>query len=255
MTKYIQFNKEVKRIKYNLEKLSDAVQIECSDGSLYETDHVICTVSLGVLKERHLSLFEPVLPQRKIDSIEGLSIGTVDKIFLEFETPFWPPEWEGFSLLWKPENLKLIREHSESNWLEDVFGFYTVSFQPNILCGWITGSNARRMELATDDRVKAGVTQLLRMFLKNWIIPEPIRIKRSSWYSNPHFRGSYTHYSMKSDALGATTTTLAEPLTDSFGRPVVQFAGEATNEHYYSTVHGAIESGWREAQRLINFYR
>lgn len=208
-----------------------------------------------MLKERHLSLFNPILPQRKIDAIDGLSIGTVDKIFLEFEKPFWTPEWEGFSFLWKPEDLKELRERKENDWLEDVFGFYRVSFQPNILCGWITGPNARRMELVSDEDVKTGVTSLLRWFLKNWTIPDPIRLVRSRWYSNPHFRGSYTYYSLKSDAMGATTSSLAEPLCDSYGRPVVQFAGEATHEHYYSTVHGAIESGFREANRLNNFYR
>lgn len=47
---------------------------------------------------------------------------------------------------------------------------------------------------------------------------------------------------------------IAEPLLDVAKRPVIQFAGEATNKHRYSTVHGAIESGWREADRLIKFY-
>ena len=36
---------------------------------------------------------------------------------------------------------------------------------------------------------------------------------------------------------------------------VLCFAGEATNTHYYSTVHGAVESGWREAERLIKFLK
>lgn len=34
----------------------------------------------------------------------------------------------------------------------------------------------------------------------------------------------------------------------------ILFAGEATNPHHFSTVHGAIESGWREADRLIQLY-
>lgn len=61
---------------------------------------------------------------------------------------------------------------------------------------------------------------------------------------------------MESDALNARTLKLAEPITQvGSGKPIVQFGGEATHEHYYSTVHGAIESGWREAKRLIDFYR
>lgn len=78
---------------------------------------------------------------------------------------------------------------------------------------------------------------------------------RSKWYSNENFRGSYTYYSMKSDALEASTSCLAEPVYNSARKLIIQFAGEATHEHYYSTVHGAIESGWREAKRLIDFYK
>ena len=29
------------------------------------------------------------------------------------------------------------------------------------------------------------------------------------------------------------------------------FAGEATHPRHFSTVHGAIETGWREADRII----
>jgi monoamine oxidase len=36
---------------------------------------------------------------------------------------------------------------------------------------------------------------------------------------------------------------------------VLLFAGEATHSSYYSTVHGAIESGWREAERIIELYK
>lgn len=78
---------------------------------------------------------------------------------------------------------------------------------------------------------------------------------RSKWQSNPHFRGSYSNITLESDALDATTTKLAEPINDQNGKPILQFAGEATDQHYFSTVHGAIGSGWREAQRLIDLYR
>lgn len=81
-------------------------------------------------------------------------------------------------------------------------------------------------------------------------------INRSKWYSNPFFYGSYSSYTLKSDAVGATTTKLSQPIMNANNKlPMIQFAGEATDKHYYSTVHGAVQSGWREAQLLIDLYR
>lgn len=74
--------------------------MRCSDGTSYDADHVIVTVSLGVLKENYKSLFIPQLPHMKVNAIEGLSFGAVDKIYLEFERPFWDENWAGFSMLW-----------------------------------------------------------------------------------------------------------------------------------------------------------
>lgn len=59
---------------------------------------------------------------------------------------------------------------------------------------------------------------------------------------------------MRSNADDASTTLLAMPILDKNSIPLIQFAGEATNAHFYSTVHGAVDSGWREAQRLIDSY-
>ncbi|XP_037036759.1 spermine oxidase-like [Bradysia coprophila] len=255
---YIQLNKEVQKINYKEALTANApIHIETSDGSIYNADHVICTVSLGVLQHRHLSLFEPLLPSRKINSIDGRALGTVDKLFAEYDAPFWHDQWEGFGMLWLPEQLKVVREDAiNGDWLGGIIGFYRVSYQPNILCGWITGPEARNMERKSDEDVKRGVDKVMKMFLsKKFTVPDTKSVKRSQWFSNPHFRGSYSYYTLKSDAVGATTSQLAEPIESENGIPVVQFAGEATSKHYFSSVHGAIETGWREAERLIDTYK
>lgn len=48
---------------------------------------------------------------------------------------------------------------------------------------------------------------------------------------------------------------LSEPLYHGDEFPVVCFAGEATSHHRHSAVHGAVESGFREAERLINSFK
>lgn len=62
---------------------------------MFEAQHVIVTVSLGVLKANYKSIFSPPLPPRKVNSIEALQFGTMNKIILEFKKPFWPEDWTG----------------------------------------------------------------------------------------------------------------------------------------------------------------
>lgn len=52
--------------------------------------------------------------------------------------------------------------------------------------------------------------------------------------------------------MGVHGDDLAVPILRNNGAPVLHFAGEATNRVHYATVHGAIETGWREAQRIID---
>ncbi|XP_055705858.1 spermine oxidase isoform X2 [Phlebotomus papatasi] len=251
---FVKFRKTVTNISWSREQIDSSVIVKCQDGSSYTADHVIVTTSLGVLKENYHKMFSPSLPPVKRNAIEGMSIGTVDKIFIEFDKPFWTKDWLGFALLWHKTDLEELRKSEMMDWLEDIFGFYVVDYQPNVLCGWISGVKARKMERDTDENVKRGVMYLLNKFLKK-NIPEPVAVRRSQWYSNPNFRGSYSFRSITTDLLNTSPDDLAKPLTNSLGTPVVCFAGEATHPHYYSTVHGAIESGWREAQRLIDLYK
>jgi hypothetical protein len=63
---------EVTKIKWdNLSgETINKIVVECSDGSVYVADHVIVTVSLGVLKDRGESMFQPALPTQKLNAIK-----------------------------------------------------------------------------------------------------------------------------------------------------------------------------------------
>ncbi|KAH8389521.1 hypothetical protein KR200_002843 [Drosophila serrata] len=246
----VMLNRRVSQINWSGE---DEVIISCCNGEIITADHVICTVSLGVLKAEHKELFVPGLPLAKVRSIEGLKLGTVDKFFLEFEHPPLPSDWPAFNCLWLKEDLAELRA-SELFWLESVFGFYPVSKQPRILQGWIIGPHARHMETLTEEKVLEGLLWLFRKFLP-FEMPHPKRMLRTQWNANQSFRGSYTFRSTYTDELHTGAWDLEAPLQDVGGRPRLQFAGESSHKHYYSTVHGAVETGFREADRLNTYYR
>lgn len=47
---------------------------------------------------------------------------------------------------------------------------------------------------------------------------------------------------------------LSEPIK-ACGEPKIFFAGEAISEFHFSTVHGAYETGQKQAQKIIEFLR
>lgn len=61
-------NSEVKSIDYS--KNDDQILITLTNGKSYNADHVIVTVSLGVLKENYDTFFIPKLEEDKIKVIQ-----------------------------------------------------------------------------------------------------------------------------------------------------------------------------------------
>ncbi|XP_035865489.1 spermine oxidase isoform X3 [Phyllostomus discolor] len=266
------------------------VLVECEDCEVIPADHVIVTVSLGVLKKQHASFFRPGLPAEKVAAIHRLGIGTTDKIFLEFEEPFWGPECNSLQFVWEDEAESRPLTYPPELWYRKICGFdvlYPPERYGHVLSGWICGEEALVMEKCDDEAVAEICTEMLRQFTGNPNIPKPRRILRSAWGSNPYFRGSYSYTQVGSS--GADVEKLAKPLpytessktaqgssskqqpghllsskcpeqsldpTRGSIKPMqVLFSGEATHRKYYSTTHGALLSGQREAARLIEMYR
>ncbi|KAK1337295.1 hypothetical protein QTO34_001921 [Cnephaeus nilssonii] len=236
------------------------VLVECEDCEVIPADHVIVTVSLGVLKKQHASFFCPGLPAEKVAAIHRLGIGTTDKIFLEFEEPFWGPECNSLQFVWEDEAESRTLTYPPELWYRKICGFdvlYPPERYGHVLSGWICGEEALVMEKFDDEAVAEICTEMLRQFTGNPNIPKPRRILRSAWGSNPYFRGSYSYTQVGS--TGTDVEKLAKPLpyTESSKTAPMQvlFSGEATHRKYYSTTHGALLSGQREAARLIEMYR
>ncbi|XP_063391857.1 spermine oxidase-like, partial [Cydia fagiglandana] len=248
----IKLNKEVRVIRAP-QRPTERVTVECSDGSSYEADSVIVTVSLGVLKDKYSSLFSPALPEDKQTAIEKISMGVLDKIMIQFDEAWWPLNVNRFGFIWKGEDIKKVPV--SDHWVTKIIGAHRPVGSSNVLTLWTSGDIAKEVETLPEEQVKTKSVELLQRFMGdtlNITVPQPTAIIRSTWYSNPYTRGSYTYDNTLTPQYPDARDWLARPLVDSSGAPRVLFAGEATSRRHFGTVHGASETGHREAIRLVN---
>ncbi|XP_069779661.1 spermine oxidase isoform X2 [Narcine bancroftii] len=173
------FNKEIHYIdstypNHNLDGQEEEegyqVCVECEDCEFILADHVIVTMSLGVLKKYHETMFRPRLPQEKVSAIQMLGISTTDKIFLEFEQPFWSPECNSIQFVWEDDAEDETLAYPQDLWYKKICGFdvlYPPERYGHVLSGWICGEEAIIMERFDDEMVAETCTELLRKFTAN----------------------------------------------------------------------------------------
>lgn len=150
-------------------KRSNHIEVICDNGKKFTANHIICTIPLGVLKEKVDTLFEPKLPQFKLESIERLLFSAVDKIYLEYERPFLNPDITEVMLLW--DNPSTSEDISQS-WYKKIYSFSKVT--ETLLLGWVSGKEAEYMETLPMEEVGVVCTKILRKFLNDPFVPEPI---------------------------------------------------------------------------------
>ncbi|KAM3606035.1 uncharacterized protein V6R79_009707 [Siganus canaliculatus] len=242
----------------NSEKGGDSVVIECETGEKITADHVIVTIPLGYLKKHHSTMFKPPLPLHKLHTIQRLGFGTNNKIFVEFDSPWWDADCEVIYFLWEDEDAMVDQiPDVQRSWIKKLFGFTVLKPTErygHVLCGWIAGHESEHMETLSEVDVMQNITQLIRRFTGNPTIT-PKRILRSQWFHDPWTCGSYSFPGKGCSVQDFENMMDPLPTKGLQAQPLqVLFAGEATHHCFYSTVHGALLTGWREADRLISHY-
>ncbi|KAJ9183820.1 hypothetical protein P3X46_007627 [Hevea brasiliensis] len=286
----IQLGRKVARIEWQPEAQQSTengyanrpVTLHFCDGSVMCADHVVVTVSLGVLKagiSQASGMFGPPLPSFKTEAISRLGYGVVNKLFLQLSSSH-EEVGNKFPFL----QMAFHRTDSELRhkkipwWMRRTASICPIYKNSSVLLSWFAGKEAIELESLSDEDVINAVSTTISSFLQapqkqvhgnshefcngssNANEVKFSKVLKSKWGNDPLFLGSYSYIAVGSS--GDDMDSLAEPLPakignyESAGCPPLQilFAGEATHRTHYSTTHGAYFSGLREANRLLQHY-
>jgi len=201
------------------------VRIETSRGTL-SAARVIVTVPTNLIADESIGFF-PALPA-KVDAARGLPLGLADKVTLALDQPDALP---------KDGNLRGATMRTAMG------GYHLRPFGQACIEGFFGGRFAQELEDAGDGALAAQaideIVALLGSDYRHRLKP----LAESRWAHDPFARGSYSH---ALPGHAGARAVLAAPVD---GR--LFFAGEATSPNFFSTAHGARDSGERAAREAV----
>lgn len=201
------------------------VRIETSRGTL-SAARVIVTIPTNLLADEAVR-FHPSLPG-KVDAARGLPLGLADKVMLSLDQPEALP---------KDGNLRAAPMRTAMG------SFHLRPFGEACIEGFFGGRFARQLEDAGDGALAAQaideIVGLLGSDFRRRLKP----LAESRWAHDTFARGSYSH---ALPGHAGDRAVLAAPVD---GR--LFFAGEATSPEFFSTAHGARDSGERAAREVL----
>ncbi|HEY2589596.1 MAG TPA: NAD(P)/FAD-dependent oxidoreductase [Tepidisphaeraceae bacterium] len=226
-----------------------SVEVEATTNGtrqVFRASRALVTVPLGVLKaasgEAGAMQFLPELPG-KTDAIARLEMGAIVKTILQFRDPFW--ETERFPTVAEGESLRdACFLHGRG---PKVFTWWTMlPVRANVLVGWSGGPSAQALSHRDSPDVVREALASLSEFLETSADELAARLERATvadWQADPFSRGAYSYTGVGGTGARAV---LARPIDGT-----LFFAGEATHEGQSGTVAGAIASGYRAAEEIL----
>ena len=201
------------------------IRIETSQGTLV-ADRVIVTVPTSLIADEAIR-FHPALPA-KVDAARGLPLGLADKVMLALD--------DGDTL---PKDGSL-----RGATMRTAMGTYHLRpFGQPCIEGFFGGRFAQSLEDAGPGALAAESINEIAGFLGNDYRRKLKPLSESRWAHDPLARGSYSH---ALPGHAGDRAVLASPVD---GR--LFFAGEATSPEFFSTAHGARDSGERAAGEVL----
>lgn len=217
----VALNTQVKLIDHS----GARIRIETSRGTI-DAGKVIVTVPTDILAREDIG-FSPPLPD-KVAAAAGLPLGLDNKVMLALD---------------EPEALPVDGSLRGATMRAATGAYHLRPFGQACIAGFFGGTFARELENAGEGATAAAaideIAELLGSDFRRKLKP----IGESRWAHDPFARGSYSH---ALPGHAGDRAILAAPVD---GR--IFFAGEATSPNFFSTAHGARDSGERAAKEAL----
>jgi lysine-specific histone demethylase 1B len=224
---HIQLNTVIKQIDYT----GPTINVTDSNDNAYIADKVIITVPITILKSGDIE-FVPTLPTEKTTAFSKIGMDAGMKVFLKFNTKFFDENILGGNIC--------------AAYADDSIGKVQ---DDNVLLAFIMGQQAEYLtSLGSDSAITNALLQELDTMYNGQATASFVASHVQNWTTNPYVRGAYSYSTVgMGDARKVASETVAKKL---------YFAGEAMNTSgHHQTVHGAIETGYREVINLLTDVR
>ena len=259
-------NSPVTEVDYS----GDVVKVRTGD-RVFEGSNALVTVSVGVLKKKRIT-FKPELPPEKLDAIQRLKMGNMQKVIVPLNQDIFPKEPMNSWVLYAGDLPAEALEFAKKQHLplvdgtRVVMGFVMKPLNTNIAIGFFGGDWAEALEKRCDgierdsgksnpkcDDLSIAITKSAlsnisgKQRINDYIQQAAIQITRWSLDST-----SFGAYSVAEPGTWYLREILSEPVADAKATKRLFFAGEGTARAIYNGSYpGAYESGLKAA-RAIN---
>lgn len=201
------------------------IRLDTSRGTLSAAKVIVC-VPTNLIANEDIA-FDPPLPH-KVEAAAGLPLGADNKVMLALaDADKWPSD---SGLRGAAMRTAVGSFHLRPSGLPCIGGFYGGSF-------------ARELEDAGDGALAAQAIDEIAALLGNDMRAKLTPLAESRWCHDRFAQGAYS--AARPGHAGARAV-LAAPVDDR-----LFFAGEATSPQFFSTAHGARESGVRAAREVM----
>ncbi len=221
----IHFLEEVNKIVWSNNKVTATT----TNNEQFSAEKIILTIPISLLQKEQAIAFVPTITN-KITVAGQIGFGSVIKVLIEFEQPFWQKVQKDALFFFSDEKIPTWwTQYPEKN---------------NLLTGWLGGPKVNDMHDDSPEQIlEVALQSLTNIFgIK---LPPVTTWHVANWQQEQYTLGAYSYNTVPSKAA---KSVLKEPVKNT-----IFFAGEAiyTGEAQ-GTVEAALVSGKEVAEQILN---